>query len=234
VCPECSFAARTFITEVAQAFLNDHPDRNNIVCVSVVPADGAILPGQLSVPRHVRSGRRWKDRFGRAEGTWLLGAMDWSFNHHAQDRYEPHWSEHFYGFTATNDLKGLKRNLRAQFPATDAIPRPVKVKPWDGRKRALHYMAKSDFFRRIGTDEGLRSSGEGVERQEYRTTDKQPLRSQEQFELLIHLDQIGMQSRFLMRWLQFVHLKEGWVIADRSPRGRMHGKAKGWGKSTVS
>jgi hypothetical protein len=232
-CPECSFAFRALTTAVALPYLLGHTDRQKIVCVSVVPADGTILPGQLSVPQHVRNNRRWKEALGRAEVTWFLGATDWSFNHHAQDRYEPHWLEHFYGFTATEDLDELKRNLRAQFPATDAIPRPVKVKRWDGRKRALHYMAKSDFFRRIGTDEGKRSSGEGAERPEHRATDKQPLRSQEQFDLLIHLDQIGMQSRFLMRWLQFVHVKEGWTIADRSPRGRMHGKAKGWGKSPV-
>ena len=72
--------------------------------------------------------------------------MDWSFNHHAQDRYEPHWLEHFYGFTATDDLEGLKRNLRTQFPATDAIPRPVTVNPWNGSKRALRYMLKPGLF----------------------------------------------------------------------------------------
>jgi hypothetical protein len=74
-------------TEVALPYLRAHPDRNKIVCVSGVPADGMVMPGQLSVPQHVRNRRRWKERLGRARVQWFLGATDWSFNEHAQDRY---------------------------------------------------------------------------------------------------------------------------------------------------
>jgi hypothetical protein len=234
-CPECSFAGRDFITETDQTYLVHHPDRANILCVSVVPADGVITPGQLCLGQHVRNVRRWKDKLGKANVRWFLGATDWSFNHHDQDRYAPHWQEHFYGFTATTDIEELKRRLREQFPKTDAIHRPVKLNPWDGGKKALQYMVKPDFFRRIGTDDGRRLGKNGSGHRECRATDKQPLRAREKLELLVHLDQIGIQGRLLMRWLQFMSVGGGsWTIADRGPKDRMRGKGKGWGKSPVS
>ena len=65
-------------------------------------------------------------------------------------------SHHFYGFTATTDPEDLKKNLQHQFTKTDVIPRPVKVQEWDGKKRPIGYMAKSKFWRRIGSDDGQR------------------------------------------------------------------------------
>jgi hypothetical protein len=222
-CPKCSHAAQAFATEVVGKFLKAHAARNKIVCVSVVPADGKIKPGSLSADGHARSVRRWKDALGRAGGEWFIGATDWSFNEHDQDRYEPHWSEHFYGFMATNDAKKLKQNLRAQFPRINAGDRPVQVKAWDGDTKAIEYMLKPIFWRRIGTDEGHRHSKNDDGKRKCRATDKQPLRSEEKRDLLIHLDAIGLQARFLMRWLQFVNLAgSGWAVVNRRPPARSH------------
>jgi hypothetical protein len=168
--------------------------------------------------------RRWKEGVGRAGVTWLVGATDWSFNEHAQARYQPHWQEHFYGFTVTDDVKQLKRNLKKQFPATDAIPRPVKVKVWDGDPTAIAYMLKREFWRRIGTDDGQRRGNDGNGKRECRATDKQPLTKSQEHELLLHLDKIGIQARLMMRWLQMLNVGSlGWTIVDRAPKGRVRG-----------
>src|SRR5262249_16187459 len=100
-CIKCSHAPKTFATKVAQEFLQHQPDSTEIGCVSVVPSNGVILSGELAVEQHQRNVRRWKEALGRAGVTWFLGATDWSFNEHTDDRYEPAWQEHFYGFTAT-------------------------------------------------------------------------------------------------------------------------------------
>jgi hypothetical protein len=227
-CPCCAYAAQAFTTEVALKFLTSHPDRTKIVCVSVVPADGAIPKGQLNPDQHARNVRRWKEALGRAGVTWFLGGTDWSFNEHIDDRYKASWLEHFYGFTVTDDPKQLRKSLKEQFPPTDAIPRPAQVKSWDGDKTAIDYMLKPVFKRRIGTDGGQRHDKESGGEREYRATDKQPLRAEQKHELLMFLDQIGIQSRLLMRWLQFVHLAgTGWTVADRAPKGRMHGNGQG-------
>ena len=216
-CPECSHAARQLVTEVARRFLKEQP--STTVCVSIVPADGASKPGNLTKAQHARNVRRWKEALGRAGVTWFLGGSDWSFNEHAEERYQPHWSHHLYGFAATTDPEELKKALQHQFPKTDVIPRPVKVQMWDGKKRPIRYMLKPEFWRRIGTDDGERFDKAKGDERPCRATDKQPLPSARKRELLLHLDQIGLQGRLAMRWLQIVHLGvAGSAVVERGPK----------------
>jgi hypothetical protein len=224
-CPECSAAARDLVTEVTRRFLKEKAKTATIVCVSIVPADGTSNRGQLSLAQHARNIRRWKETLGRAGVAWFVGGSDWSFNEHDEDRYPKHISHHFYGFTATTDPDDLKKRLQAQFPKTDVIPRPVKVQEWDGKKKPIRYMAKSKFFRRIGSDEGQRFNKTNGKDRSCRATDKQPLRSSQRRELLLHLDQIGLQGRLVLRWLQILHLgTAGSAVVERGPNGRVRVK----------
>jgi hypothetical protein len=223
-CPKCSHAAQAVTTEVVGKFLAAHPNRSKIVVVSIVPVDGVIQKGNLSAKQHVCNIRRWKEDLSRAGVTWFVGATDWSFNEHDGGRYPSSWQGHVYGFTVTDDPVQLKKQLKKQFPKTDAIPRPVKVKPWDGDTKAIAYMLKREFWRRIGTDKGKRWVKSGADKRECRATDKQPLRSSQKRELLLHLDEIGIQGRFLMRYRQFVNVgSSGWTVVDRPSKGRVPG-----------
>jgi hypothetical protein len=185
-CPKCSHAAQAFTTEVVGKFFASHPDRDKIVVVSIVPVDGEVAKGKLTADQHARNVRRWKEAMGRAGVTWFIGATDWSFNEHKDQRYPSKWQHHIYGFTATDDRVQLKKQLKKLFPKTDATPRPVKVRVWDGGEKAGRYMLKPEFWRRI--------------------------------------DQIGIQGRLMMKWLQIIHVGGlGWSIVDRAPRGRVRG-----------
>jgi hypothetical protein len=225
-CPECSNAAKQLLTTIIKKYLSDQARAGSkIACVSIVPADGIVAPGQLSLAQHQRNVRRWKEALGRAGVTWFLGGSDWSFNEHEDKRYQPHWSHHFYGFTATTDPDDLKKRLQTQFPKTDVIPRPVKVQEWDGKKRPIRYMMKAKFFRRIGSDEGERFNKANGNNRSCRATDKQPLKSSQKRELLLHLDQIGLQGRLMLRWLQILHLgTAGSAVVERGPNGRVRVK----------
>jgi hypothetical protein len=223
-CIMCSRAAKAFATKVIAKFLANHPDNSKIVCVTVVPVDGEIAKGKLSADQHKRNVRRWKEALGRADVTWFLGATDWSFNEHDGGRYKPSWQHHYFGFTATDDPMQLKKELKKQFPKTDAIPRPVKVTAWNEDKAAIEYMIKPVFWRRIGTDEAKRFHKDSSETRECRATDKQPLRKAQKHELLLHLDKIGIQGRLLMRWLQIIHVGGmGCTVVNRPPKGRVPG-----------
>jgi hypothetical protein len=224
-CPECSNAAQDLVTKVTRKFLKEKAKTATVVAVSIVPADGTTAPGHLTPNQHSRNVRRWKDKLGRADVTWFLGGSDWSFNEHENDRYQPHWSHHLYGFAASTDPEALKKKLQAQFPKTDAIPRPVKVQEWDGKKKPIAYMVKSKFNRRIATDDGQRFDKDNNKNRSCRATDKQPLKSSQRRDLVLHLDQIGLQGRLILRWLQIVHLgTAGPAVVERGPSGRMRGK----------
>ena len=139
---------------VVRRFLKKPVREGTIVCVSVVPADGVVKPRKLSPADHQRAVRRWKDKLCKAGVTWFVGAIDISFNEHKSARYRPFWSIHSLGLTVTDDRKKLKRELRRHFPSTDySIPVPVKVTKWDGDPKALGYILKPNFWRRIGTDD---------------------------------------------------------------------------------
>jgi len=225
-CPECAYAARRLLTTTIKKYLDDQSKAgNSIVCVSVVPANGITSPGQLSPAQHQRNVRRWKEALGRARVIWFLGGSDWSFNEHEVERYQPHWSHHLYGFTTTPDPEDLKKRLQVQFPKSDAIPRPVKVQAWDGKKKPIRYMMKAKFFRRIGTNDGERFNKANGNNRSCRATDKQPLRSSQKRELLLHLDQIGLQGRLVLRWVQILHLgTAGSAVLERGPSGRVRVK----------
>jgi hypothetical protein len=227
-CPECAYAVKRLLTPIIEKYLDGQVQAGTtIACVSIVPSDGIIARGQLSQAQHQRNVRRWKDQMGRAGVTWFIGGSDWSFNEHEDNRYQPHWSHHFYGFTATTDPENLKKRLQAQFPTTDAIPRPVKVQVWDGKKKPIRYMAKSEFFRRIGSDDGQRFNTDNGKNRSCRVTDKQPLRSSQKRDLLLHLDQIGFQGRLMLRWLQILSRGvAGSAVVERKGNGRVRGNAK--------
>jgi hypothetical protein len=227
-CPECSDAAQRLVTRVAQLHLKSQT--KTIVCVSVVPKDGTFKPGHLNKGDQERAIDRWRDRLAKTGVPWFLGATDFSYNEHAQNRYPPHWSLHFYGVTVARNIKKLKRKLLKVFPKDKAIPRPVKIEAWDGDKKALRYILKPDFWRRIGTNNAQRFNKKTGGTRTCRATDKQPLRSKRRRELLLYLDEIGMQGRLLMCKAQIVHLrglgpvvrvlKAGGTERNKRPKGR--------------
>jgi hypothetical protein len=218
-CPECATAGQRLVAAATRQFLKAQANGGTIVCITVVPADGMTKPGKLNKADHELAIRRWKGKLGKAGVTWFVGATDLSFNEHKQAKRKPRWSEHIYGITVTRDLKKLKRALKDLFPKTKAIPRPVKVKEWDGDKKALRYILKPNFWRRIANDYAQRYDKEPRTTRTCRDTDKQPLKSKQRRELLLHLDDIGMQSRLFFRHCQMVKKPDGPRIIVRQPKG---------------
>jgi hypothetical protein len=208
-CPECGAAGQRLMATATRQFLKAQANGGTIVCVTVVPADGMIKPGKLNKADHERAIRRWKEKLGKAGVTWFVGATDWSFNEDKQAKHKPRWSEHIYGITVTRDPEKLKKMLRGQFPKTKAIPRPVKVEEWDRNNKALRYILKPNFWRRIANDYAQRYNKKTGTTRSCRGTDHQHLKSKQKRELLIHLGDVGIQSRLLMRWCQLLNKKPG-------------------------
>ncbi|UGY16794.1 hypothetical protein HAP48_0004455 [Bradyrhizobium septentrionale] len=215
-CPECAPAGQKLLAKVAATFLAKQEGAGHLVCVSIVPADGVCKPKDLDPAYAARNVRRWKERLGRAGVTWFVGALDYSLNEHDTARYKPHWSEHIYGLTTTTDMDRLKKELRKQFPVTEAIPRPVKVKIWDGDPDALAYLLKPNYWRRVATDDGERFTKNGM--RSCRATDKQRLRSKERVRLALYLDELGLHGRLVLRWAQFVNRGATASIEERAPK----------------
>ena len=171
---------------------------------------------------HERFVRRAKAKLGQATDRFFIGGIDWSFNEHKQQRHMPHWCLHVHGITVTNKIKVLRRSLKKKFPATDTIPRTIKVQEWDGKVKALRYPFKPKFDRRIGTENGKRFDKRTGKYRKCRDTNDQPLRSKDKLELLLHLDSIGIAGRLFVKSVQFMKLKgTGPTFRDTPSKARV-------------
>jgi hypothetical protein len=171
---------------------------------------------------HARFIRRTKDKIGRAGIRTLIGAVEWSFNE-LKGENRKRWSRHLHGVIPEGVADATLKALRRQFPKSRDVRKPVRLEQWDGNPTALRYLVKRTNRRRRISFMGMRFDKKLGKNRQYRDTDKQPLRSRERLELLLHLDDIGIAGRLVLKGVQFINLTgKGPTFVDRQsqPRAR--------------
>lgn len=216
-CPECGLAAQRLTTMLFRRFLVGRAGGGTIYRISIVPSQLNPAVGDLETFDIANFARRLRYAFKSAKLLWVVGGVDFSLNEHKTGRYEAFWCPHFYGFTTAESAKDLKKGLKAAFPPSEAIPRPVAVKKWDGRARALRYAFKVDFKRRIGIDDAKRIIRKTREFRLCRATQNDDLRAGEKLELTLVLDQIGLAARLILANAQLRRMRGG-VEISLSPK----------------
>ena len=211
-CPVCCEEFQHDFAPAARGFLEEHRRGATVVCVGLALPGLAVPPGGLTGMNLPAAKRRIQARLDRAGVGWALGAWDLSMNEHRTARYAPFWLPHLHLLTEAWDPEALQRRLKRSSPGTDAVPRPVKVQPWDGRGNALLYPLKMKFDRRVGVDDAERFSPKTGRWRRCRATSHQRLRSAERFELLLHLDEIGLGGRLFLRGAQLRRTRGGMKI----------------------
>jgi hypothetical protein len=197
--------------------LRKRADQEPIYRISIVP-NGSITPvGGLDTLDTANFARRLRRAFQQAGSQWVAGGVDFSVNEHKDGRYDAFWCPHFYGFTTADSAKDLKNALKRVFRNSDAIPRPVAVKEWDGRSRALRYAFKVNFKRRIGVDDVTRLDSKTGEFRRFRDTLSDRLRASEKLELALFLDEQDIGGRLVLRNAQLRHAR-GVVEICLSPK----------------
>jgi hypothetical protein len=154
---------------------------------------------------HERFIRRTKDKIGRAGIQTVIGAVDLSFNE-VKGGNRKRWSRHVHGVIPEGDNDGDRKSLKRQFPKSRDVRRPVHIVPWDGDKKALRYIVKQPTDRRISFM-SMRFDKKSGKHRKCRDTDKQPLRSRDRLELLLHLDDIGIAGRMFLKGEQLIIVK---------------------------
>ena len=212
-CPKCGLAVRRHLSGQIGKFVRDHSSNGEVMAISIVPPTAAVPIGELKRFSPANFSRRLKYTLDKAKVAWVIGCLDYSVNFHEADRYEPHWCVHLHAFTVTDDPKALRRHLVEAAKKTDAAPRPVWVKPWDGDAKAIRYALKTTFHRREGIDDAKRFDRKTGESRTCRATNTQRLLAAEKLELTLHLDRIGWEGRLFMRHAQLRRTQSGPGIA---------------------
>jgi hypothetical protein len=212
-CPRCAEKLQHEFAAALGRFLEKRQRRGgSVVCMTIALPSLTIPAGELAKLDLPKAKRQYQRRLNRSKVGVVIGAWDYSFNEHKTNRYAPAWLMHLHGMAITDDPEGLKRRLQKQFPRSDAVPRPVKVQVWDGRKNALYYLLKSRFDRRVGMHKGERFNVKTGKPRQCRVTSQQRLRAAERLELLLRLDGIGRGGRLFLRKVQMRRGRAGLSI----------------------
>lgn len=202
-CPACGEAFQRDFAAAAGRFIEEQWCQcDSVVCAGIALPSLAAPRGGLQGLNLLAAKRRVQERLSRAGVGLAFGAWDYSMNQHQTARYAPFWLPHLHLLIGTGDPGSLRQGLKRSFPSSDAVPRPVRVQVWDGHENALLYLLKRKFDRRIGIDNAERFSPKTGKWRLCRATSQQHLRSAERLELLLHLDEIGLDGRVFMRKAQ--------------------------------
>ncbi|TXM97127.1 hypothetical protein FV242_32345 [Methylobacterium sp. WL64] len=198
-CPECADALQRLFVDATRCFIRSQPNQG-WVRVSI------ILPGPETgeQPDFVAAGELARTILRQAGVTVGVLGIDASWNEdHRQERGEAgrfasHVCLHLYGLIPAANSLAVKAALKRLIPATDAAPRPVHTKPWDGSPAAIAYALKGEFQRRQTIERFDTKRGRLV-----RTTRDRPLTVAQQVQAVRALDRAGLAGRMVLVGLRF-------------------------------
>jgi hypothetical protein len=219
-CPECGHLLQRWFVRRSKPFIADYLEKpgTDLVAVSIIPIKSTAHTGKLEKISAANCLRRLKYALQQAGIKVAIGGMDFSFNEDAKGKYKSFWSQHYYIITYALDLNKLKKALKKYFWDTEAVPRPVKISPFENKPRRRSYPLKTIFKRRIGY-KAIRTDKSGRKRK-CRNTRRDRLRSKERFELFIYLNKIGLASRVIFVGATPISDASGVSVARRRSRNQ--------------
>jgi hypothetical protein len=154
ICPRClrnlrkSFipSAMTCIDQVCTA---ESVREDGIVAFSAVLTEERYADGELHNADLKRINERLQRRHQRAELPLVFAGVDISWNEDSEGRWEPHWQLQVYGVCVGVDVAGVTTRLAKLHPANDTTPKPLRVRECENLAKALSYMIKPYFGRRV-------------------------------------------------------------------------------------
>jgi|GEM_PF-1471864 len=195
-CHECGrYFQRAFVRAVDR-FIRKRKNAivGRMVSITIIPADAKIEPNELQNFDILNFVRRLKSKLKSANIHLGIGGVDFSFNEDKDGLYEPHWCPHIHIIGWTSDVKRLRADLKRLFPSDGAaIQRPIRVTNFDGTRYGISYRYKITFDRRVTyyDDEKRR-----------RKTAYPGMCSEQNVELSLYLDQVGLGSRLILMGLK--------------------------------
>lgn len=210
-CPECARAWQRWFTVATQDFLaHANAVGSQGTILSPVHAAGIVEPGGgLPSAALLRVGNVVRNALTAAELSTAVIGIDVSFNEHLAADFRPHWSLHPRVFLPEALTAFEVRTLRAHFPPSDLIPRPLKVSAFDGNLVGIAYGMKPKFGRRQSYEQ-TKPTANGM--RQCRNTRGRPLRGTEAVELAVFLDTVGLRQRLILHGTALKRDQNGAVV----------------------
>ncbi|MBL0404414.1 hypothetical protein JKG68_10580 [Microvirga aerilata] len=206
-CPECLRILQRWFVASSFSFLKELGQ--DVSILSLVPPDQGMPIGQFGPEVLPAMANRVRKAMEKAGITIAVGGLDFSANEHEADEFTPYYQPQLWVLIPRHEARKSKANLLAVFPPTHTTRRPVKILKWNGNRAALAYAIKSKFNRRMTYD---REASDNGSQHACQNTRHRPLRVEQQIELMIALDQAGLNARLFMRGARIVRTNHGPMI----------------------
>ncbi|MDX6806159.1 hypothetical protein [Terrihabitans rhizophilus] len=203
-CPECGRAAqRRFVGKADEsARLHAVARYDNMMAVTIIPTapdTSAVVRGSIRAAKY-----RVLRALHAAKINTFIGGVDVSYNETApfirrDDAADPSPRRsgrcaHVYVVIPQQAWFRAEALIRALFPRTPDVPRPIKADRFNGDLRAFAYCVKTTFDRRVTIPKHIGKEGRTV----CRNTRDRDLLAWQKVELALHLDEVGLTSRWLL------------------------------------
>lgn len=197
-CPRCALALQRLLVRVLRRYLAARPEEAWMTVSIILPV---LDPdGDIDLRAERERYAALLDAVGITQGVFGLD-VSWNEDHRheltAAERFAAHACVHLYGLAPTTQVSSAKAGLKRLLPPSNAVPRPVKTPPWDGRLTALAYVHKSTFQRRQTILKFNERRGRLV-----RTTRDRPLTVAQQIQAIRALERAGPTGRLLLRGVE--------------------------------
>jgi hypothetical protein len=198
-CPQCSRLFQRFYVRHSRKPIRDiiAQEGKELIAICIIPSFPIVRHGQL---KHFSIGnfqRRTKAALDSANIKSGIGGIDFSFNEHRENKWQPFICPHIYFITSTNNKEALRRTLNSIFKPSAEIIRPIKLPKFSNTARRRSYSLKMIFKRRISY---YKMRKEKPTKSRNTSTDK--LRAKERIELFKYLHQIGLAARVIFRGIK--------------------------------
>ena len=220
VCPHCNCRWQRRTSSAIQRFIQNY-SHEPLYAVTIILPKFLLKPGDLhhfDIAAYKRSLRYHLDK---AKCGLLFGVIEFDFVEHSAGRYPSGWLPHMHGLVAVSRLNALKAQLKSAIAATDAVPRPIVVKEWDGLDKWLSYCSKVSLKRRVGFETMHLYDAKSGKTRHCRNTKSRKLRSKELQEVARCLHLLPLSDRLFAYRAQWRVKDERWnLIHQRSTGNR--------------
>ncbi len=214
-CPRCGIDLQAAMVEAVDHFIRIPAQaiRGRMTATTIVPAAGCLAPDNLSTDACRTIAAEIITAYAAAGLPPSLIGLEVSFNEDDTGEVEPHWCVHGHGINIDWLSEAQNHALRAPFPRSQQVRRPVLTEALDGRLSGRQYPWKAERVRRVT----FFNRGDGT-RAPYRDTRHRALRVQQAVTLALVEHELGFSGRLLSHGIDREalrsHLGADWWARD--------------------